>query len=84
MSFLKNDYRNRLSIHLEDAMRITCNLKDANIKQTKYSTITLKLFDTCTKTYIPNNNMFVVKINNLNIGSFFNIHYVILCSHPFT
>ena len=82
MSFLKNKYRNRLSTHLEDAMRIACSLKDANIEQTKYNTITLKLFDNRSKKYIHNNNMFVVKIKILNILSFFNIHYV--CSYPFT
>ena len=82
MNFLKNKYRDRLFIHLEDATRIACSLKDANIEQTKYNTITLKLFYTRSKKYIHNNNMFVDKIKNLNILSFFNIHYVF--SHPFT
>ncbi|KAJ8716376.1 hypothetical protein PYW08_015031 [Mythimna loreyi] len=33
MSFLKNKYRNRLSTHLEDTMRIACSPKDANIEE---------------------------------------------------
>lgn len=32
MSFLKNKYRNRLSTHLEDTMRIACSPKDADIQ----------------------------------------------------
>lgn len=33
MNFLKNKYRNRLSTHLEAAMRIACSPKDANIEE---------------------------------------------------
>lgn len=33
MSFLKNKYRNRLSTHLEDTMRIACSPKDADIQE---------------------------------------------------
>lgn len=32
MTFLKNKYRNRLSAHLEDTMRIACSPKDADIQ----------------------------------------------------
>lgn len=33
MKYLKNKYRNRLSTHLEDAMRIACSPNDANIDE---------------------------------------------------
>lgn len=33
INFLKNKYRNRLSTHLEDTMRIACSPKDANIEE---------------------------------------------------
>ncbi|XP_045779766.1 general transcription factor II-I repeat domain-containing protein 2-like [Maniola jurtina] len=33
MTFLKNKYRNRLSSHLEDTMRISCSPKEANIEE---------------------------------------------------